>query len=160
WAALVLIPVLAFVVTAPGCSKGEDKPKKQKPQGDGDDGGKEELKPIEAKETGTLEGTISLTGAPTNTGADYVAGISGLKTQKDKDTCTAGIKEGDKERMNKWRSKDGKLQDVVIYVKAPDGKYFKVSADQAKPKEASIDQPHCAFEPHVVTMFTKYRDGA
>jgi hypothetical protein len=50
---------------------------------------------------------------------------------------------------------------VVLWIRAPAGKYFDVPPDQQRPAEpvVKIDQPFCAFEPHVATVFPSFFDG-
>src|SRR5262249_50621952 len=51
------------------------------------------------------------------------------------------------------------VANVVVWLRPPDGKFFKIPADQQSRKdEVKIDQPFCAFEPHVVAMYTYFWD--
>src|SRR5438132_1000616 len=58
-------------------------------------------------------------------------------------------------------SGDGGVKNVVLWVRAPTDKYFEVPADQQHPAEpvVRIDQPFCAFEPHVSVAFPSFYDG-
>ncbi len=53
------------------------------------------------------------------------------------------------------------VQNVVVWVAPPKGQFFKKPADDKKTwkDEVTVDQPHCAFEPHVVVLYPQYNDG-
>jgi hypothetical protein len=57
--------------------------------------------------------------------------------------------------------KDKGVANVLILLKVPADSYFEPSdADKNRAKEkVVIDQPCCAFEPHVVALFPSYFDG-
>jgi hypothetical protein len=104
-------------------------------------------KAIEGKGTGTLKGKIKLNGtAP--------AGAKLKIDQGNKDAGHCG--KGDTEDET-WVSKDGGLGNVVVFLKAPAGSYFKVDTSKKDwPEKVEIDQPFCAFKPHVSVMFPEY----
>jgi hypothetical protein len=54
------------------------------------------------------------------------------------------------------------LANVVVWLEPPDGKYFLLTEhDKNRQGEVMvIDQPHCAFVPHVTTLFPAYFDGS
>ncbi len=54
------------------------------------------------------------------------------------------------------------LANVVVWLEPPPGKYFAVSEkDKDRGGEVIVmDEPHCAFVPHVVSLFPSYFDGA
>jgi hypothetical protein len=57
--------------------------------------------------------------------------------------------------------KDNGVANVVISLRPPSGKYFPIK-DEAKKldgKTVVMDQPHCAFIPHVAAAFPSYYDG-
>lgn len=55
--------------------------------------------------------------------------------------------------------KDNGLANVVVYLKPPAGQVFKVDmANKTWPDEVVVEQPYCAFKPHVSIAFPKY-DG-
>jgi hypothetical protein len=59
---------------------------------------------------------------------------------------------------------DGKTKavaNIVVWVEPPPGKFFQLrGADKKRDGElVVIDQPHCAFVPHVVAVFPSYFDG-
>jgi hypothetical protein len=75
---------------------------------------------------------------------------------KDKDVCLAGPRHDPT-----WMVKgpDKAVQNVVVFLRPPAGKFFKVPDDRKKSvKTVFIDQPHCAFEPHVEAVYASYFD--
>lgn len=113
--------------------------------------------PIEAKEWTTLKGKVVLDGdVPKDDGA--------LKAQMEKHEADKKVcLEGDTAAFT-WRvnPENKGVQNVVVWVKPPDGKYFKPGTpneDVWKKKDAAFDQPQCAFEPHVQAAFIGYYDG-
>jgi hypothetical protein len=44
-------------------------------------------------------------------------------------------------------------------VSPPGDQYFKLEKADLEVKEAVLDQPHCAFVPHVLAIFPSYNDG-
>jgi plastocyanin len=58
-------------------------------------------------------------------------------------------------------NKDNKgVANVLIFLKAPADKYFEPSAaDKKRSDEVVLDQPHCAFIPHVLALYPAYFDG-
>jgi hypothetical protein len=55
---------------------------------------------------------------------------------------------------------DGAVANVVIWIRPPQGKYFEIPADQQKAARplVKLDQPFCAFEPHVEVLYADYYD--
>jgi hypothetical protein len=51
---------------------------------------------------------------------------------------------------------------VVVWLDPPPGKYYTLREQDKKRQgeEVVIDQPHCAFIPHVANLFPAYYDGA
>lgn len=151
---LLLAPVLALVAVTVGCPKSDTGPAGESP-------GKEpvtprprgELKEFEAKGTGTLKGKVTLDGpAPTQLIDQRNKELeAAMNKHQDKDRCLAGT---DAEKTEQeWKVKDGAVQFVAVWVRPPEGHYFKLDADKLDlPKPAAVDQPHCAFIPHVSTM--------
>ncbi len=72
---------------------------------------------------------------------------------------------GDDAKQQKWRiNKDNQgLANVVVFLK-PDGEtFFACSADDPGVKAVKdhvfeLDQPYCAFEPHIGIFFPEYKD--
>jgi hypothetical protein len=105
-------------------------------------------KAIEGKGVGTIKGKITLDGdAPTD------AKVKMDKSNKDIDHCM----KGDTEDVTWLVGKDKGLANVVVYLKAPAGSYFKVDMSKKTwEDEVVIDQPFCAFKPHVSLLFPEY----
>ncbi len=107
-------------------------------------------KAVEGKGTGTIKGKITLDGpAPPKTE------VKMDKQNKDIDHC----KKGDTEDLTWVVGKDNGLGNVVVYLKAPAGSFFKVDMSKKSwQDEVVIDQPYCAFLPHVSILFPE-NDG-
>jgi hypothetical protein len=84
-----------------------------------------------------------------------------MEGNKDKEHCTAA---GADTAAFTWRvnPENKGVENVVIWVEPPDGKYFKPGTpneDVWKKKDLVIHQPNCAFIPHVSAAFVSYYDG-
>lgn len=160
---VILIPVAAFLLVNLGCGT--------KPQDEGDvappavkgpkkDAGKRAGRTeLETTGWGTLKGKVTFEGdKPT------VADIKtrdDFKQHQDKAYCEMGKPEELLEQT--WRIGSGNgLENVVVWIKPPEGKVFKLPPEDKRDwkKEVTIDQPHCAFEPHVTVLFPAYYDVA
>lgn len=136
----------------PGPSTGpttsSDDKKASTPGGSGK--GKEELA---STGWGTLKGKVTLVGDKPK--------VEDLKPemekQKDKDRCLMGDTRG-----QSWKVGDDKgVANVVVWLRAPQGKYFKVPDGQKDRNDTvKIDQPFCVFEPHVVVLNPSVYDAA
>jgi len=113
-----------------------------------------EAKPVKGDGTGTLKGKVTLAGtrptsAPQNIPPD----------NKDKKYCEMAPE--DQKVNQQWRvGSNGGVEDVVVFVSAPSGSYFELTDEQKKPEKDKvvIDQPYCAFVPHVAVTFPSYWD--
>jgi hypothetical protein len=156
---------LAFLASgalalALGCGGG-DKPKGgdgggPKADAGGQDTGSGPRTALEAKEWTTLKGKVVYDGDPPKDDGSLKKQMS---EHNDKNVCL----EGDTAEFT-WRvNPDNKgVQNVVIWVEPPDGKYFKPNTPNEavwKKDDVKFDQPHCAFEPHVAAAFISYYDG-
>jgi len=161
---LLLSGVLAAGIAATGCSS--PKTEAEKPSG-GPTGGpsgepkkSKEVKAVEAKGSGTLKGQVKFSGdAPKPAPLDF------KKTDKKTDiaVCEAGSEE---ERTDPtWRVGPNKgVKNVIVWVEpAVVGQYFVIPDDLKKPAKekevVKIDQPHCAFVPHVEVFYPSYFDA-
>jgi hypothetical protein len=159
---LILLGALCFSMAAPGCKKGEDKgtpPKGDPDQTQGDDGGKGNVKTkltaLEGKTYGTITGTVTYDGDPPTAGKLPI-------TAEHEKNCTMGA--SPEELVNQtWlvNPKNKGVSDVIIYLKAPEGKFLKVHDSYLSKKKDSkeLDQPHCAFVPHSFYVWAAYRDN-
>lgn len=155
----LLIPVMVVLLVNLGCGgsnrdEGEVAPpmvKSPKKDGGPKKAGRTEL---ESTGWGSLKGKVTFEGdKPT------VADIStrdDFKQHQDKDYCAKGDLT---EQVWKFGEGNG-LANVVVWLKPPEGKTFKITPEKSWPKEVHIDQPHCAFEPHVIVLFPSYFDVA
>jgi len=149
----------AALALALGCGGG-DKPKSgesPKAQGPGpapDTGAAKTA--LEATEWTTLKGKVVYDGDPPK---DDGSLKKQMGEHNDKAVCLAG----DTADFTWHVNPDNKgVENVVIWVEPPDGKYFKPNTPNEavwKKGDVKIDQPHCAFEPHVAAAFVSYFDG-
>src|SRR4051794_31667622 len=107
---------------------------------------------IEPKEYGTLSGTVTLVGEmPPMPPQEF--------TGTDKAVCHQGSEfEQLKQTWLVNKSNKG-VANAVVFLKAPADKYFKLKPEDMSRKDTVVlDQPHCAFVPHVIALFPKYYD--
>jgi hypothetical protein len=83
------------------------------------------------------------------------------RSSDDKGECLTGSEAEITEQS--YRIGDNKqVGNVVVWLVPPDkGHFFKIDdkqAAEAKAHPVEIEQPHCAFMPHVAVAFPKYRD--
>jgi hypothetical protein len=152
-AAFLSVPAFAAALLTAGCSsdnkqtpaKGSD----SKPSAS-DSGTKStasgDKTPFEVTPTATLKGKVTFDGEPPEP-KDLTPLIS---QQQDKNHCLKGPTKDPLWMVNK---DDKGIANVVVWLRPPEGKYFKVPADQQSRKDEQImDQPFCAFIPHVVAI--------
>jgi hypothetical protein len=159
---LFLVPVTAIIIS--GCGGGDetDKPKPRaerkggggdrKPRGDGQKAGAGSgtLTALETKGTATVKGKATFDGNPPKPESFKKR----MQEQGDRTHCLKGPTDDPT-----WMVGPNKeVQNVVIWLRPPRGKVFKIPADQQKAKDVVIDQPFCAFQPHVVTVFPSFYD--
>jgi hypothetical protein len=179
---LFLIPLLAVVLTTGGCGEPERKKsgKRSTPSrddsddgkaGDADKGGDETKKSTdgdggataggkrtELKSTGwgSLSGTVTFEGAvPTR------EPLPGIDKDKDHTFCLMSNKP-EETKKETWivNEEGGKkvVKNVVVFLKLPKNQYFKLPEKDFWPKEVVVDQPFCAYRPHVSVIFAKKWD--
>jgi hypothetical protein len=163
WSVLLLLPALALTLAAAGCGESKDKAAKSgdkaaDKKSDGDKGGSPaaagELEPLTAKGVATLKGKVAYDGDPPQR-ADL---SDRMKDQGDKDHCL----KGDTKDQVWMVGPDKGVQNVVVWVRPPKGKYFKLASDDQKKwsgEQPKLDQPFCQFIPHVLTLYPSYFDG-
>jgi hypothetical protein len=157
--ALLLIPALALFLMV-GCTSGtKDKDKDKDKQGaDGKDKDNKDkdktVKEIAAPGKATVKGVVKYKGTPPT--AEDEPEIAKHKT--DAALCMAATKEADKKKQM-WIIKDGGVANVVVSLDPPEGSEYKVdkkfrsSFKEDKDKRVYLDQPYCAYEPHVVAVY-------
>jgi hypothetical protein len=159
-AILVLIPALAFLVAAPGCGKGGKAAKRPGPEVEETEDGGKGSGPAKAELAsdgwGAVEGLVTYQGEPPMVGSLKPE----MEKHKDKDQCLQG--KPDEIQEQTWVIGPNKgVANVVIFLKAPEGKYFKIDdQDKKRTEPVELRQPHCAFLPHVVALYPVYYDGA
>jgi hypothetical protein len=166
-AVLVLAPALALcaLTLTLGCNN----PPPSTPEGGGEvekTAPKKERTKLEAKGWGTLVGKVTLEGSAPDAeikseNEKVKAAID--KVGADKDQCLSkDAPESDKEQQT-WRiGKDGGVENVVVFLKPTDpSKVFPIDDSHKTWKDTVVlDQPFCAFHPHIVTLFPSYYDIA
>ena len=110
-----------------------------------------EKTPVDATATATIKGKVVYDGTPPTPKSLKDA----MSAVQDKAICLAGNTDDPL-----WIvGADKGVANVVVWVQAPEGKYLATPAkDQAQTKKVTIDQPHCAFEPHVVAFDPTFYD--
>jgi len=162
WPLLGLLPVAALFAVTLGCGGGNTAS-----TGAGGDSGTSakavttgEMKELASTGWGTLKGKVTLAGEKPN--LDDLNAKFKAKIDKDQGVCLAPDAPEDQKTQQEWRiSKDGGVGNVVVWLRPADGTYFKKNdADPAwaAKEPAKVDQPHCAFVPHVQAMFPSYYD--
>jgi hypothetical protein len=100
---------------------------------------------------GKIEGEVVFDGEP-----PAVENVD-FGDSKDKEYCEKGDATKQTWKIN---AANKGLANVVVWLKAPPDKFFKVNPDLHKPKEVvELGQPHCAFIPHVFVLYPGYFDG-
>src|SRR5260370_11259101 len=97
------------------------------------------------------DGTATITGTVTYDGEPPVMGeLSGPRTHADVATCTMGNISD-----QTWIVDSGSkgVANVVVWVAPPSGQYFKKPDEKTWEDAVVVDQPRCAFVPHVVVLY-------
>jgi len=159
---LFVTPALAVALALAGCGGGASTPSasSSKPTATtptvastagGESGEPTALKP---DGFGTIKGKVTYVGDPPPR-----ADIQIPDNNKDRDYCLKG-----EHSDQTWvvSAGDKGVANVVVWVRPPAGKFFDVPADQQKPEqmEVKIDQPFCAFIPHVSVVYPTFYDAA
>jgi hypothetical protein len=165
WGLLLLVPALALFVVVPGCKKDEKKATDTKESKDDDDkdddgggtatDGKERTE-LKTTGWGTLKGAVTLDGKVPQPKPEDIKGT-------DAKICEAGLPEERLKQGWKVRKSDKRVANVVVWIQPLESKYFfKLPPKDEWPDEwknpVVIDQPHCAFVPHVAVAWPKYYD--
>lgn len=121
--------------------------------------------PLKVPGRGTLKGKVTLDGQLPGLAAENAALLATMRAHANANCCLAGGK--DEQEQQKWRiGAKGGVANVVVFLRPPPGFYFKMTRDDLDPKQAGwsktveMDQPHCAFVPHVAVLFPSYYDPA
>jgi hypothetical protein len=164
---LFLAPMLALLAITLGCpSTTPTTPSGGGGAGGGDEGKtpvKKGIQEVESKGWGNLKGKVTLDGPPPDAEIKDLNDKlkAAIEKNTDKSHCLSDKAPADDKEQQEWRiSKDGAVQNVVVWLRPSEANYaFKVDMDNPTwKKEVVIDQPFCAFEPHAVTLFPTYYD--
>jgi hypothetical protein len=113
------------------------------------------LKEVKYDGEATISGRVTYDGDP-----PARPEISAIAGNADRSVCMAGGANDTTDPT--WMvGSDKGVANVVVYVKVAKGFYFKKPDDKAKawPDEVIVDQPYCAFRPHVTALYPEYYDG-
>jgi hypothetical protein len=153
WGALLSVPVLSGLLFVAGCGDKSEKPV----SGGGGGGAKSsgdksserasssggEKVALESHGTATLKGKVSFAGAQIPERKDLTPEMD---KQADKDHC----KKGDTKDQEWIVGADKGVANVIVWLRPPEGKYFKIPDEQRhRTDTVTMDQPFCAFIPHV-----------
>jgi hypothetical protein len=152
WGSIAFIPMVAVLLALAGCG-GEEKKAGKMSKGDlanlqETDGGSKgkasgERTAVDAKGTGTLKGKVTFAGATVPERKDL---SDQMKAQADKDHCL----KGDTKSQEWVVGADKGVANVVVFLRAPDGKFFNVPDNlRHRTDTVIVEQPFCAFQPHV-----------
>jgi hypothetical protein len=151
-----MLPAFAALAFVVGCESGAvtSKPKKRPPGGRGDE--------VEARPV-----AIAVTNYGTITGKVIYEGVQPekrpLQRGANEASCHANAPNDEENFDEQWLvdpSTKG-VQNAVIILQPPQGKFFAVPEDQQTPKgDVDITQPRCAFIPRVFVLFPKVVDTA
>jgi hypothetical protein len=156
---LLAAPVLALLIVV-GCSSTPTKDE----GGTGEPKVTGEKKELASTGWGTLTGKVTLVGDKPDTAEATTKLRAAMNEHKDKATCLAGTDE--EKSPETWIIKEvggeKRVANVFVWLRPPDGTYFKIpqeALDKAASQTVLLDQPHCAFIPHALTLFPSYYDG-
>ncbi|MBM3997298.1 MAG: hypothetical protein FJ303_24590 [Planctomycetes bacterium] len=134
-----------------GCKPDTRKPDPQKPD---DKKPQKTAKDIEGDLKGYIVGTVTFDGE-----APKAEDETRINDSKEKSQCMAGG--GNHTKKQEWLvGKDGAVENVIVSLKPEDGWKFKID-DKLKEKykkEVELDQPYCAYVPHVVGIFADVQE--
>jgi len=145
---LLLIPAMMLPLIV-GCDKGKDTPKTN--------GGDQKPKTVVAVDI-TAPTDAVVKGVVKYKGSAFEPELEpGIKGHKEEALCMKGP--GNDTKVQKWLvGKDGGLANVVVSLEPPAGKKYKIDdklIDPFKKKEVVLDQPFCAYHPHVSAVYAK-----
>ena len=158
WGTIALAPILAAALAMAGCGGGD---KAATESGGGartaEGGGKripaKDRTPIEGKGTATLKGRVTLAGGNPPPPRDLKPE---MEKQGDKARCLdpQAVKEGLTQSEEWIVGADKGVKNVVVFLKAPAGKYFKVPDNlrHRSGDKVQMEQPYCAFQPHILAI--------
>ena len=144
-ALIAITPVFASLTLLSGCGgEKEEEVVVQSPRKGAKKAGGGDAKELEAPTNGILKGRVVLDGS-----APASAQIASMAGHTDAKVCLAGTEAEKNEQTWSIGANKG-VANVVIQLMPPSGSKFKKIAPAKV--EVEIDQPHCAFVPHVVVV--------
>jgi hypothetical protein len=164
---IALAPALACLVFAAGCGGSSDTkgPGAKTTDTGAGTGGKADTgkkAPLDVKYTAAVAGRVVFDGDPPKPQdlkprmQDAIKNATG-EQKKEAEHCLKGDTQDPM-----WQvGSDKGVANVLVFLRAPAGKYFKITDEVKKPAEMEvvIDQPYCLFKPHVVALYPSYYDG-
>lgn len=111
-----------------------------------------QLQPVEAKESGTITGTVTFDGQP-----PVMTDLSQVAGHGDNSHC---IKGDIKDQTWVVDPATNGVANVVVWVDPPKGSYFRKPEKKTWADNITVDQPFCAFIPHVVVLYPETYDDA
>jgi hypothetical protein len=146
---LLLIPAMMLPLMV-GCDKGKDTPKS--PNGVDNKQKAGATVDITAPTDAVVKGVVKYKGPAFEPELE-----PGIKGHKEEALCMKGT--GNDTKAQKWLvGKDNGLANVVVSLEPPTGKKYKIDdklIDPFKKKEVVLDQPFCAYHPHVAAVYAK-----
>jgi hypothetical protein len=110
-----------------------------------------ERTPLKSSGWATLRGKVTYDGDPPPR-VDFTDSMAG---NKDKSHCL----KDDIEDPTWLVGPDKGVANVVVWLRPPAGQFFPIPDEQKKRTDVvCMDQPYCAFKPHVVVLFPSYWD--
>jgi hypothetical protein len=162
WGTAIVVPAVALAILV-GCGGGaktddEEEDGGKRPKASQSGKGGPTVAALEASYNGTLTGKVTIEGRPDV--AKLTRDLQELMKAKDEAHCLAASASPLEKEQQGWRiDENGGLGNVFVWLVPPRGKFFKVDmAKKTWEEKVIIDQPHCAFKPHAVVVFPKYRD--
>jgi hypothetical protein len=152
---LSALPVLALSLGLAGCGSKDT----GAPATDDDKRPKAKLEPVKGKGTTTLQGKITFQGEKPPFAALTAAIHARDDWKKNQDFCSKGSPPEVSQQEYRIGDNNG-VGNVFVWIEPEENHYFPVTeaqlAEAKKPK--TLDQPHCAFIPHCLVLFTEYTD--
>lgn len=87
-----------------------------------------------------------------------------MQNHKDARCCLAGDASNFEKEQQQWIvNKKGYVANAVVFLRRTDGRSFETNKQnhwpKHLPKKVVLDQPHCQFVPHVLTLYPWYYDA-
>jgi hypothetical protein len=150
WGTVFVVSALGFALAALGCGSDTksgataSRPTATSGSPTSSTAAAAEATAIEVKDTGTLKGKVTYDGPPP-TPKDLTSAME-AKAEPDKSHCLKGDR---KEEV--WMvGADKGVANVIVWLRAPEGKFFDVpAAERNRTETVTMDQPFCQFIPHV-----------